>query len=109
MDSKRRIDMLHKHDNEAILFAEIENNIIGCVLLNDYKWEAMIYHLAVLPEFQNQGIGGKLMKEAERILKDKGQEYITLLVSVKDKNLNKFYEKRGYKLWAALNDRRKKL
>ena len=101
--------MLHKYDKEAILFAEAENNIIGCVLLNDYKWEAMIYHLAVLPEYQSQGIGSKIMEEAERILKDKGQEYITLLVSVKDEKLNSYYEKRGYKLWAALNDRRKKL
>ncbi len=52
---------------------------------------------AVLPELQNQGIGGLLMDYLEGYAKSKGKTELALDTSEKAIHLIKYYEKRGYR------------
>ena len=47
-----------------LLLAYIEDKLVGTIwLTNDYR-RLYIHHMAILPEFQNQGIGRSLLQEA---------------------------------------------
>lgn len=52
--------------NYTFLKAELEHNIIGSVKAREENGICWIGKLIVLPEFQNKGIGRKLMMEAEK-------------------------------------------
>lgn len=52
---------------------------------------------AVLPEYQNKGIGGKLMDFVENYAASKGKTELALDTSEKALHLIKYYEKRGYR------------
>jgi ribosomal protein S18 acetylase RimI-like enzyme len=67
----------------------------------DGKEKAEIYAIYVLPEFWHQGIGGELLEEAERRIKDNHFIAITLWVLEKNALATRFYEARGFRLDAA--------
>jgi GNAT superfamily N-acetyltransferase len=52
---------------------------------------------AVLPEYQNKGIGGKLMDFLEEYAASKGKMELALDTSEKAIHLIDYYEKRGYR------------
>jgi ribosomal protein S18 acetylase RimI-like enzyme len=64
----------------------------------DEKEKAEIYAIYVLPEFWNQGIGGELLDEAERRIKDNHFIALTLWVLEKNALARRFYEARGFRL-----------
>ncbi len=46
-----------------VFSAWLDNHLVGCVrVLSDLHFRSIIYDLAVLPEYQKQGIGTGLMK-----------------------------------------------
>ena len=55
-----------------------------------------VYHLAVQPQFQKQGLGSKLLKKAEDALKKIGAERVLLGVTKSNLKVLPFYEKFGY-------------
>ncbi len=67
------------------------------------KWEKpdakgiYIYRLGVAPEYLRKGIGAFTVKEAERIARERGGEYLRLLVVDFNTPAIKFYIKNGYK------------
>lgn len=85
---------------ELSLVAEIENNIVGHILLTEIKIKTSddeitslaLAPVSVLPEFQGKGIGGKLIKEAHQRAKDLGYQSIILL------GHENYYPRFGYKL-----------
>ena len=85
---------------ELSLVAEIENNIVGHILLTKIKIKTSddeitslaLAPVSVLPEFQGKGIGGKLIKEAHQRAKDLGYQSIILL------GHENYYPRFGYKL-----------
>jgi ribosomal protein S18 acetylase RimI-like enzyme len=58
---------------------------------------AFIFRLAVKAKERKQGIGTKLISEAEKILKKRGNPMVNIIVSEKDINLQKYYERLHYK------------
>jgi len=56
-----------------------------------------IFQLAVLKTFRGKGIGTQLLKETEKIAKEKKIKIITL-DCMKEKHLPEYYEKLGYKI-----------
>ena len=74
--------------------------IIGFIMFNEFLWDdgprILIDEIVVTEKFQGQGIGRKLMEEAERISKNKGKVGITLIAHKKAKSIG-FYEKLGFK------------
>lgn len=56
--------------------------------------EAKIERVSVLPAYQHQGLGSKLLQEAEAWLKELGYSHI--VITSRDEAVG-FYEKNGYK------------
>ncbi len=56
-----------------------------------------LFRFGVSPDCLNKGIGTYMLKEAERIARDRGGEYIRLLVVDYNTPAIKFYEKNGYR------------
>lgn len=83
---------------ELSIVAEIENKIVGYILLTKIKIigadrvfnSLALAPVAIKPEYQNQGIGGKLISHAHKRAKDLGH-YSIVLVGHKD-----YYPRFGY-------------
>lgn len=108
-DSKENVTKQIEFDKESIIIAEENNTIIGSVIIVFSPWESFIFHLAILPEYQNQGIGSKLLNEAEKQLKKKGAKKVSLFVHIENKKLINFYKKRNWQFYADLACFRKEL
>jgi ribosomal-protein-alanine N-acetyltransferase len=79
--------------------------LIGHFLYQDQKVsEFEILHVAILPEYRNQGLGQKILEELEKQLKSTEKSVkIFLEASSMNKFAIKLYEKLGYK---AYNERK---
>jgi ribosomal protein S18 acetylase RimI-like enzyme len=87
----------------TVLLAGIPDGEVGFVSFGlsrdeDGREKAEIYAIYVLPQFWHQGIGGKLLEEAERRLE--GQHFIAFTLWVLEGNAEarRFYEARGFRL-----------
>ena len=84
---------------ELSLVAELENEIVGHILLTKLKirnkqdeFDSLaLAPVSVLPKYQGKGIGGKLIIEAHKKAKELGHKSIVLL------GHEKYYPKFGYK------------
>ena len=84
---------------ELSLIAENENKIVGHILLTKLKIKngqkefdsLALAPVSVLPEYQGNGIGGMLIKEAHKKAKELGYQSVILL------GHEKYYPKFGYK------------
>ena len=91
------VNDLRKGENfipELSLVATIEDEIVGHILFTKIKIgdseELTLAPLAVLPEYQKQGIGGKLIIEGHKIAKKLGYHYCVVLGS------ENYYPRFGY-------------
>lgn len=98
-----------KRDELYIL--ELENNIIGCVVIStlmddEYlpiSWLSQndnniyIHRLAIHPKHQKKGYAKKLMNYAEAYAKENNYVSVRLDTFSQNKRNQKFYESRGYK------------
>lgn len=98
-----------KRDELYIL--ELENNIIGCVVIStlmddEYlpiSWlsendnNIYIHRLAIHPKHQKKGYAKKLMNYAEAYAKENNYVSVRLDTFSQNKRNQKFYESRGYK------------
>ena len=79
---------------ELSLVAVMDNKIVGYILFTKIKIgkneELALAPLAVLPEYQGQGIGKGLIKRGHQIAKELGYHYSVVLGS------EKYYPKFGY-------------
>jgi len=83
---------------ELSLVAEYEDELVGFILLtrikivsDDKTFDSLaLAPVAVLPDFQNMGIGGKLILQAHKIAKEKGYKSVILL------GHEKYYPRFGY-------------
>lgn len=98
-----------KYANPSIeLVAEVDNKIVGLLDI-EYESEigtigyktnvltAVIWHLAVLPEYRNLGIASSLLKEAIKLLNNTGIKIIQAWTRDDEWVLN-WYLNRGFKL-----------
>ena len=73
---------------------EKDNKIVGYILFTKIKIgqfeELALAPLGVLPEYQHQGVGSKLIEEGHKIAKNLGYHYSVVLGS------EKYYPKFGY-------------
>ncbi len=79
---------------ELSLVAEVDEKIIGHIMftkmqMGRYKTLALA-PVSVLPEFQKQGVGKKLIETGHKIAKDMGYSFIIVLGS------DQYYPKFGY-------------
>ena len=84
-------------DPSSILVLELEGNIIGMVTTTYDPWASFIWHLAIEPEYQGQGLGHLLADEAEKRLREHGTTSVNGYVLPNNKNSLSFLKKRGFK------------
>lgn len=85
--------------NPDSCFKVVKNKtIIGSIIGAFNGRRSWIYHLAIHPNFQKNGLGSKLVKKLEDKLKHKGATKIILGVSMTNLSVVPFYEKHGFKV-----------
>jgi ribosomal protein S18 acetylase RimI-like enzyme len=64
--------------------------------LADGELRAYMYGFRVRSEYQNKGIGARLLEAAEKDLRQRGFRYISLNVNRKNSSARRLYERSGY-------------
>lgn len=85
-----------ERDPDLFIVAENTHLIVGAVLARFDGRRGYIYHLAVAPQYQNQEIGTKIMKEVCVRLLGKNCRKINLHVNPDSPEVMRFYKKLGY-------------
>jgi ribosomal protein S18 acetylase RimI-like enzyme len=86
-------------ETQLVLKASVERRIVGSVRGHVERGTCLIGRLIVHPEFQNQGIGSRLMEEIEERFGD--VERFELFTGHKSERNLRFYEKRGYEVFRS--------
>ena len=84
---------------KVILIAEIDGVIVGSVRAEAKKGTCFIGRLIVSPDFQNQGIGIRLLTEVEK--KFKGCIRYELFTGAESKKNLYLYQKSGYRIFKS--------
>lgn len=96
-------------ERNELLVAVKDNRIIGFV---DYHIrrdkQLTLYHIAVNPAWQRQGVGRVLLDTLERLAGGEDCSFILLKCPV-DLAANRFYKEQGYDLVETLNGRKRPL
>ncbi|MCM1115116.1 MAG: GNAT family N-acetyltransferase [Clostridium sp.] len=95
-DSKEGIERFIKRNPETCFVAETEGRIIGTILAGNDGRRGYIYHTAVHPDYQGQGIGKALVNRAMDALSKLGINKAALVVFGRNEKGNAFWEKLGF-------------
>ncbi|MDP8215830.1 MAG: GNAT family N-acetyltransferase [Candidatus Kaelpia imicola] len=95
-------DIKEEFQQKVFLKAAVNSEIIGSVRAFKEKRSCYIGKLIVHPDFQNQGVGTRLIQEVEGIFRD--AEYFVLWTGHKSEKSICFYQKLGYKAVKATFD-----
>ncbi len=91
------ITRLLNADDSMILLCQKNGDIIASVHLEKHEEGAYLGMLSVNPAVQNQGIGKRLMAEAERIAKAQwAAEKMVMMVITLRNDIISFYQRYGY-------------
>jgi ribosomal protein S18 acetylase RimI-like enzyme len=71
-DDADSLGRLLSYDPEALLVAELGEELVGSVIAGWDGWRGSIYRLVVAPPQRRTGLGRRLVGEAERRLSDRG-------------------------------------
>lgn len=82
--------------------AVFNKQVIGTIMGGYDGRRGLIYHLAVLPEYQHQGIGARLLEQVEKTLKELGCRKVYLFITPDTLDLVDYYIKQGYEKMTAL-------
>ena len=64
----------NKEPDGSIIIADVNGKIVGCIFFTWDGWDSSLYRLAVHPDYRKQGLGTKLLEEAENRLKKLGAD-----------------------------------
>lgn len=95
-DSKEGIEKFLNRNPDTCFVAEKENQIIGVILVGNDGRRGYIYHTAVKPSYQRNGIGTRLVNTALEALKNIGIVKVALVVFNRNEDGNAFWEKQGF-------------
>ena len=95
-DTPQEIEKKMLRDPDLFLVAEEDGRIIGSVIGGYDGRRGLLYHLAVAGDFRHRGLGGQLLDEVERRLRDKGCLKCYLMVTLDNPEVERFYQKRGW-------------
>lgn len=92
-----------------ILLADCNNFPIGHIFIllkngngaiGEGSHHAYFYSLRVMEMFRNQGIGTRLIQEAETLVKDQGFMQATIAVAKDNRSALRLYQRLGYQIFA---------
>lgn len=97
IDESALRDLIEKKDTTILLYKE-SAEVLGCVELRLYPDKLYLGMLSVKPDTQGQGIGKKLLAEAEVYAMQKGIPKIEMTVISIRTELIEWYKRHGYQL-----------
>jgi predicted N-acetyltransferase YhbS len=80
----------------VFLLAEADDKLNGCVYVELRGERSYFGLLSVDPACQQSGLGSLLMFEAEKYCRERGSQWMDILIVSLREELPPFYEKRGY-------------
>lgn len=95
-DSKDGIEKFLNRNPDTCFIAECDSKIIAAILTGNDGRRGYIYHTAVSPDYQKQGIGTQLVSKAINALKQIGINKVALVVFDNNIDGNTFWEKQGF-------------
>jgi ribosomal protein S18 acetylase RimI-like enzyme len=87
-----------KVNPEMFLVCELDGKLVGTVMVGYEGHRGWINYLGVLPEYQGQGLGRKLMDQAEATLVERGCAKINLQIRATNTKVIQFYAGIGFKV-----------
>ena len=95
-DPKKDIKMKLKMQPELFFVGVILGRIVSTVMSGYDGHRGWLYYLAVDPDFQQNGIGRRMVEKAEKKLRKLGCQKINLQVRNSNKSVIAFYEHIGF-------------
>ena len=96
LDLRAEIAEKRNRDRSLFLVAEASRTVVGAVMGAYDGRRGWVYHLAVEPERQRQGLGRLLMLALEQRMCRRGVTKINLQVRHDNLEVCRFYERLGY-------------
>lgn len=69
-----------KGDTVALVVAERADRIVGAAVATFDGWRAYVYHVAVAPDARHAGIGHRMMRTCEDLLRHAGARYVLVMI-----------------------------
>jgi len=91
-DDRPGLDALLAADPRALLVAERDGAVVGCVVAAWDGWRGSVYRLAVLPAHRRRGIGSALVRAAVAALRERGARRVGALVVITDRDAVAFWD-----------------
>lgn len=91
----RKGDKLRRafENSQLVCFAYDDARLVGCSrVLTDWEYHALVYDVAVRPQYQHRGIGRRMMEELLGRLK------VFRVMLVADGEVKEFYRKLGFEI-----------
>ena len=108
-DSKEGIEKFLNRNPDTCFVAEIEEVIVGVIIVGNDGRRGYIYHTAVKPQYRQQGIAKSLVETAMAALQRIGINKAALVVFDRNESGNDFWEKMGFTVRDDLRYRNKAL
>jgi ribosomal protein S18 acetylase RimI-like enzyme len=86
------VDALLERDPGALLVAEVSGRIVGTVIAAWDGWRGSVYRIVVAPECRRDGLGRRLLDEAENRLRRVGARRMHAIVVGTDAQALGFWE-----------------
>lgn len=103
--TEEKVKEIIQSKNDIIILAVIDNNIIGCVHLENAGSYSYLGMLSVDVNFQDKGIGKMLINECERYTREVlGLNEIKMKVISRRTELIEYYNRRGYNATGELEE-----
>ena len=96
-DPRKDIGRKLRVNPEWFLVGEEQHNLVATCMAGYEGHRGWINYLAVSPAHRRQGIGGRMVDEAERLLREAGCPKINLQVRSSNAAVVSFYESRGFR------------
>jgi ribosomal protein S18 acetylase RimI-like enzyme len=95
-DELEDVKLKLQRDPDLFLVAEHEGEIVGGIIGGWDGRRGWIYHLAVKPKHQREGIGARLVHEVEKRLVAKGAKKVNAQVYKSNERSSAFFKAIGY-------------
>ena len=100
---KRDIERKLKVNPEWFLVGEIDGKIIGTCMAGYEGHRGWLNYLAIAPAYQRRGFAARMVKEAERLLRNAGCPKINLQVRTSNVDVIEFYKRIGFSIDDAVS------